>query len=544
MGSPIFLHKPFIFPCFLCFLIGSLFKSTSLRCTHDQISEGNYTDEINSQKPSSFTVADVTSDVSTSLAGDNYGYDAIGNLIKDTKEGITNIEWTVYGKISKIIKSNASIYYNYDAAGNRISKTVSTAGVDKTTYYVLDASGNVMSVYTHEFNTTNNTTTAPLSQTELHLYGSSRLGVYNVKVDVQNCLNSEALVTIFTRANKFFELSNHLGNVLVTISDKKLQHTANNSTVDYYVADVVTANDYYPFGMQMPGRKFAQVGGYRYGFNGKENDNSTGEGNLDFGARIMDVKLGRWLSVDPLEKKYTAFSPYNFAINNPIIVIDIDGRDIIIVTSTGNYKRAAKTLLKTPDGKALWNKYAKNKNYDIYITVGKTSDDALATTVYGLVYNENVRGIIENGKMQVTNKGWQELKEFEGVNVSKSKGRRTTFIILNQKGFDEDNSESSPRNKSQVNNITEIDYNLAEAIFHEIKSHIDLHGAKPNEHDAYGKKSSGVFLESNSPEPGKPAEKIKNQLREEYNKGYMDDPRSTKPPKETSPDQNIEPSYG
>ena len=306
-------------------------KSNRLRYVHDQIPDGNYTDDINSQKPSTFTLADVTSDVSPSLAGDNYGYDAIGNLIKDTKEGITNIEWTVYGKISKIIKSNATIYYNYDAAGNRISKVVSAAGINKTTYYVRDTSGNVISVYTHELTPSNNTTTAPLSQTELHLYGSSRLGVYNVKVDVQNCLNSQEPVTIFTRANKFFELSNHLGNVLVTISDKKLQHTANSSTVDYYVADVVTANDYYPFGMQMPGRKFVQAGGdgYRYGFNGKETDNDVkGEGNQqDYGARIYDTRMGRFLSVDPLDKEYPELTPYQFASNNSITFIDRDGEE-------------------------------------------------------------------------------------------------------------------------------------------------------------------------------------------------------------------------
>ena len=274
-------------------------KSNRLRYVHDQIPDGNYADDINSQKPATFTVADVTSDVSTSLAGDNFGYDAIGNLIKDSKEGITNIEWTVYGKIRKIIKTNATIYYNYDAAGNRISKVVSAAGANKTTYYVRDASGNVMSVYTHEFTPSNNTTTAPLSQTELHLYGSSRLGVYNVKVDVQNCLNSQEPVTIFTRANKFFELSNHLGNVLVTISDKKLQHAAGN-TVDYYLADVVTANDYYPFGIQMPGRKFAQAnGGYGYGFNGQEKSTEINDNSYTAEFWQYDARLGRRWNLDP-----------------------------------------------------------------------------------------------------------------------------------------------------------------------------------------------------------------------------------------------------
>ncbi|MDQ2751772.1 MAG: hypothetical protein M3R72_01985, partial [Bacteroidota bacterium] len=52
---------------------------------------------------------------------DNYNYDEIGNLTKDTKEGITNISWNVYGKILNITKSGSTISYTYDAAGNRIS---------------------------------------------------------------------------------------------------------------------------------------------------------------------------------------------------------------------------------------------------------------------------------------------------------------------------------------------------------------------------------------------------------------------------------------
>ncbi|MBC7388108.1 MAG: hypothetical protein H7329_02760 [Opitutaceae bacterium] len=63
----------------------------------------------------------------------NYSYDEIGNLTKDVKEGITNIGWTVYGKIKKITKSTGTIEYTYDAAGNRISKTAN----NKTTVMQL-----------------------------------------------------------------------------------------------------------------------------------------------------------------------------------------------------------------------------------------------------------------------------------------------------------------------------------------------------------------------------------------------------------------------
>lgn len=85
--------------------------------------------------------------------------------------------------------------------------------------------------------------------------------------------------------------------------------------------------------MTMPGRKYsAPSTSYRYGFNGKEDDNTTGEGNLDFGARIYDSRLGRWLSTDPKTTKYASWSPYNFTIDNPINVIDPDGKDIILLT--------------------------------------------------------------------------------------------------------------------------------------------------------------------------------------------------------------------
>ena len=68
--------------------------------------------------------------------------------------------------------------------------------------------------------------------------------------------------------------------------------------------------------------------GYRYGFNGMEKDNENFEGAYDFGARILDARLGRWMSVDPLVDKYPKISPYSFVANEPIIKVDPDGEDI------------------------------------------------------------------------------------------------------------------------------------------------------------------------------------------------------------------------
>jgi len=132
---------------------------------------------------------------------------------------------------------------------------------------------------------------------------------------------------------KFFELSNHLGNNMVVISDARIQ---NGST---YEPVVVNANDYYAFGGQMPGRSYSSplgVGGYRYGFNGKENDNEVkGEGRQqDYGMRIYDPRIGRFLSVDPLQKQYPELTPYQFASNTPIQAIDLDGLEKVHYTLT------------------------------------------------------------------------------------------------------------------------------------------------------------------------------------------------------------------
>lgn len=260
-------------------------------------------------------------DIKQGQTNGNYQYDAIGNLISDASEGITNISWNVYGKIKSITKSNGTnIQYTYDASGNRISKIVN----GNETWYIRDASGNVMSIYSKDAAINNN----HLTQSEIHLYGSSRLGVYNLSNDVENPDLNPARVFIFKRGIKFFELSNHLGNVLATVSDKRFGKDGNSDGfIDYYTSEVVNANDYYPFGMMMPGRKYSAANTqYRYGFNGKELDKEvSATTTYDYGFRIYSPALGKFLSVDPLTKKFPELTPYQFASNSPIWNIDLDG---------------------------------------------------------------------------------------------------------------------------------------------------------------------------------------------------------------------------
>jgi RHS repeat-associated protein len=101
--------------------------------------------------------------------------------------------------------------------------------------------------------------------------------------------------------------------------------------------------------MLMPGRSYSSTA-YKYGFNGKEKDDEfKGAGNsLDFGARIHDPRLGRFLSLDPLSKKFPSESNYSFAGNNPIYLVDNNGEE-----KTTYYKIIAK------DGTVMFKKFTQ-----------------------------------------------------------------------------------------------------------------------------------------------------------------------------------------
>src|SRR5574343_1668726 len=80
--------------------------------------------------------------------------------------------------------------------------------------------------------------------------------------------------------------------------------------------------------MLMPGRKYSSDK-YRYGFNGKENDNEVkGDGNQqDYGMRVYDGRIGKFLSIDPITKKYPELTSFQFSSLRPIDGIDLDGME-------------------------------------------------------------------------------------------------------------------------------------------------------------------------------------------------------------------------
>jgi RHS repeat-associated protein len=120
-----------------------------------------------------------------------------------------------------------------------------------------------------------------------------------------------------------YHLTDHLGNVRTVFSD------SNN---DSYISatEVMQRNDYYAFGLEHQGPQFnipQPVNSNRFKYNGKEEVSQMNLGLLDYGARNLDKALGRWLGVDPLAHKMPGHSPYCYPLNNPIRLIDPDGRE-------------------------------------------------------------------------------------------------------------------------------------------------------------------------------------------------------------------------
>lgn len=155
---------------------------------------------------------------------------------------------------------------------------------------------------------------------EWNVYGSSRLGVYEAFDDtvmgvvrsydhrVSNDTVAQAYFAIDTlfynkfavdsmhylhKGRKRYEGTNHLGNVLVVYTDKRIK-VCTNDTIHYYRADVVNAYEYSPFGAIMPDRKWDSdtTLKYRFGFNGMEKTNEIyGEGNeYSTEYRQLDVR--------------------------------------------------------------------------------------------------------------------------------------------------------------------------------------------------------------------------------------------------------------
>jgi RHS repeat-associated protein len=235
------------------------------------------------------------------------------------------------------------------------------------------------------------------------------------------------------RGGRHYELSNHLGNVQVVVTDKKIAHSSGGVDWAYYTADVLSAHDQYAFGYEIEERGFERTDNqYRYGFNGKEKSDEIASNDYDFGARIYDGRLGRFLGVDPLAKKFTDESPFIFVSNSPLMHVDIDGKEKIVVaggadlynSSTGNFVEASKIQLQN------------------YLKLAKVTKEVVTWMVFDLDYTDAQRANMKN------------FAKKNGVKLIYVQNTDQLVNYINSKDVNSKESLSEARKEDQISNVS------------------------------------------------------------------------------------------
>jgi RHS repeat-associated protein len=230
----------------------------------------------------------------------NYSYDASGRIVGDVagnnylNYNSSNLPLQLYRNSSKSILKSALVY---DERGQRLSKSAYTldgSGTFSTEtsrqYYIRDVAGNLFAVVNQDL--VNSTT-----ETENLLHGLGQLGFY--KRSTQS-----------TTAEMRYQLTDHLGNVRAMFGGNRLSGDIN----------LLSAQDYYPFGAPMPERTFTSSSFYKEGYQGQPEDEETGFNAFEL--RLYDARIGSWLSPDPYQQYH---SPYKAMSNNPFSFIDPNG---------------------------------------------------------------------------------------------------------------------------------------------------------------------------------------------------------------------------
>ncbi len=220
--------------------------------------------------------------------GNDYAYDANGNMTKDENKGITAITYN-HLNLPTLVNINdgasniGTISYIYDATGVKLKKVVSTGKITEYAGNYIYQGGSLKSFH--------------------HVEGY---------VDVND-----------DNYNYVYQYKDHLGNLRLSYSDLDKDGTISANT------EILEENNYYPFGLEHKGYNnnpsaFANPA-LNFKFGGKEYQDELGLGWYDVTARNYDSALGRWMNIDPLAEDMRKHSPYHFALNNPVFFQDYDG---------------------------------------------------------------------------------------------------------------------------------------------------------------------------------------------------------------------------
>ncbi len=176
-------------------------------------------------------------------------------------------------------------------------------------------------------------------------------------------------------------------------------------------AAVMSEAHYYPFGMQINALSYTnplQKVANKYLYNGKELQDDFGLGWYDYGKRFYDAEVSRFTSIDRFAEKYSFMSPYQYAANNPVNFIDVNGDSILIRNKVGFiFNRKTENIIYKDNNlywagtNKLYNGKAVKKDGGFKGFVGKTYD-ALEKIKNGGKVGNLLISKLENNSMYAT----------------------------------------------------------------------------------------------------------------------------------------------
>jgi len=190
----------------------------------------------------------------------------------------------------------------------------------------------------------------------------------------------------------------------------------------------------YTFGLKHKGYNNVVNGtDHKYGFGGKEEQDELDLDWHDFGARNYDAALGRWMNIDPYAGKYMSFSPYNYALNNPLTFVDPNGKELFIAGNRKEKRQIFRELKKLSNNRLKLNR----KTGEVSIGKGKRNKGKSLKTGTGVLANvigDDNRATIQTvGSFNKEHKG--EVNAI-GQAIDNQSGNQTISLGDFEKQFD------------------------------------------------------------------------------------------------------------